>query len=1256
LGIQYFGQVGYEPGTGNTTVPTQVDGLDGVIALAGGNGNSFALLDDGTVWAWGDNQFGQLGTGQYWLDLPYSITPVQVLNLTGVIAIACGGDHILALKADGTVWTWGNNQHGQLGIGTYGYYTENIPVQVHGINGEGFLTDITTIAAGYHHNLAIDFDGNFYSWGSNASGELGDGTKILRATPVHVNGINDVVSIDAGWGHSLAITEDGTAWTWGRNDSGQLGDGTNVSKLSPVQVMDVDGNGVLTDVTAIASGHFHNLAVLTSGAVVAWGRNGSGQLGDGTTTHRNVPVDVKGLNGVGWLTDVDTLAAGHSHSLAIKNDGRLYTWGSNSRGQLGNGRTWSSSTPVHLNGLSNVSLIAAGWQHSLAVGIGNTPTGTDVAVHFSENEAVTHDITLTFDDVTMPGATVLLPTTFGPTAPSGYTFGSPPAFYYTATSAIFSDNVTICIHHPGVSESDKLFQSETTLTYYGTSFSPIIVDGEWIDITTLVDVDSGMICGLAASLGGFAIGSEKIITDGPYSWGLNASGQLGDGTTNLQNSPMMVNGLDELIAVAAGGSHSLALKADGTVWAWGDNTHGQLGDGTNTTSYLPVQVSNLTDVTAIAAGQTHSLALKNDGTVWSWGSNLYKQLASGDANDRNSPVQVIVEGYWNDYLSNVISIATGQYHNLALSSDGKVWVWGWNDHAQLGDGSTTTRITPIENNVLVSIVAIAAGQNHSLAVKEDGTLWAWGDNEFGQLGNGTTDLGYWPTQVLNIDNVIAVDGGLGHTLALKSDATLWAWGMADFSQLGGDTFDLQKTPLQVSGLNNIMAISSGYAHNLAISNDGTVWAWGDNTHGQLGIGTGGSGQYSNAPVQVNDLFDVVAISGGNAHSLAIVDIPPTDNTPTGDTIIVQPVDESTSTTPVTLTFDEITAPGTTTLTITSDGPTAPNGFSIGDPPVYYHLETTAEFSGSVTICIQHPGLTEADRLFHYEGDAWVDVTTTVDLVEGTICGVVTSFSPFVVATPLDQEGPQITSVFADPNPAPIATMITLSATIDDSQTGGSDIAWAEYSLDNGATWHSMDGTFDSPTTDVSVEIEAFSEPQVVEILIRAADALGNEGNPASVLLAVYDPSAGFVTGGGWIWSPEGAYAPQPELTGQATFGFVSRYKKGQSTPDGNTQFQFHAGDLTFRSTDYEWLVIAGSRAQFKGSGMVNGEGNYGFMLTAIDGDLTQSQDFDSFRIKIWDKASGTIIYDNQMGMSDSDDSATELGGGSIVIHDGTKKK
>jgi len=135
-----------------------------------------------------------------------------------------------------------------------------------------------------------------------------------------------------------------------------------------------------------------------------------------------------------------------------------------------------------------------------------------------------------------------------------------------------------------------------------------------------------------------------------------------------------------------------------------------------------------------------------------------------------------------------------------------------------------------------------------------------------------------------------------------------------------------------------------------------------------------------------------------------------------------------------------------------------------------------------------------------------------------------------------------------------------------------------------------------------------------------------------------------VTGGGWINSPAGAYTQSPSLAGKATFGFVSKYKKGQSTPDGDTEFQFQAAGFNFKSTSYEWLVIAGSKAQFKGSGTINGSGDYFFMLTAVDGSP------DTFRMKVWDKVTLNVIYDNQILSSDSVDPTTTLGGGSIQIH------
>jgi len=159
---------------------------------------------------------------------------------------------------------------------------------------------------------------------------------------------------------------------------------------------------------------------------------------------------------------------------------------------------------------------------------------------------------------------------------------------------------------------------------------------------------------------------------------------------------------------------------------------------------------------------------------------------------------------------------------------------------------------------------------------------------------------------------------------------------------------------------------------------------------------------------------------------------------------------------------------------------------------------------------------------------------------------------------------------------------------------------------------------------------------------------------SALTIAASDPTGGFVTGGGWIDSQPGASTQYPDATGKASFGFVSKYKKGADTPTGSTQFQFKAGDLNFHSDSYEWLVIAGARAQFKGTGTINGEGEYGFILTAINGEINGGGGIDKFWIKIWEIGTETIIYDNQMEADDTADPTTALGGGSIVIH--TKSK
>ncbi len=209
-----------------------------------------------------------------------------------------------------------------------------------------------------------------------------------------------------------------------------------------------------------------------------------------------------------------------------------------------------------------------------------------------------------------------------------------------------------------------------------------------------------------------------------------------------------------------------------------------------------------------------------------------------------------------------------------------------------------------------------------------------------------------------------------------------------------------------------------------------------------------------------------------------------------------------------------------------------------------------------------------------------------------------------------------------------------------------------------ATWmfdaHTQAGTVNEMTGAVGASY-TFTTPGVYKVKLTVDDGCGGSGMATTVggfdaMVVVYDPNGGFVTGGGWINSPADAYPANPSLTGKANFGFVSKYQPGATIPTGQTEFQFKIAGLNFQSASYDWLVVAGARAQYKGSGTINGGGNYGFILTAIDGQISGGGGADKFRIKIWDKGTGDIVYDNQIGADDGANPNTALGGGSIVIH------
>ena len=373
--------------TTTTTTTTTITIPIKSIPIAGGGYHTIALDTTGKVWTWGYNTYGQLGIGTP-IDpnmSSYRGAPVlvsQETGLTSATAIAAGGWHTLAIRSgDGTVWAWGDNSFGQLGTGTID--PSSVPLQV------TEFSNVAAIAAGAYHTIALKNDGTLWAWGNNHYGQLGDGTTTDRYTPVQVRNKNltpftGVVAISAGGYHNIALKSDGSLWTWGANSDGQLGTGTTVESHTPFHVTqevvgqppNLEVRPFTEEVIALAAGGYvdyerFTVAVKIDSTVWAWGYGLSGQLGNAYDQYRYLPCQVVNED-FSPFTGAAAVAAGGSHAVALKNDGTVWTWGSNYGGQLGNGTASFRNTPTPASVADNTTIIAAGLSHTIVMKSGGT--------------------------------------------------------------------------------------------------------------------------------------------------------------------------------------------------------------------------------------------------------------------------------------------------------------------------------------------------------------------------------------------------------------------------------------------------------------------------------------------------------------------------------------------------------------------------------------------------------------------------------------------------------------------------------------------------------------------------------------------------------------------------------------------------------------------------------------------------------------------------------------------------------------------
>ena len=729
-------------------------------------------------------------------------TAVKASSQIAQPMLDAGNSHNVVLKSDGTVWTWGQNKKGQLGDGTLS--SSKVPVKAKG------LSDVVMAAAGSEHTVALKKDGTVWCWGSNFLGQLGDGSRDNKNVPVKVKGIEGVKAVAAGGKHTVALKKDGTVWCWGDGQVGQLGNGMAGSDKCSTKPVKVEG---LSDITAIDAGcdffFNHTVALRKDGTVWTWGWNEYGALGDGTTTKRTKPVQVKGIK------DVKAIAAGFYHTVAVKTDGTVWAWGYNAVGQLGTGGTTNKLAPQQVYDntvfpITGVVSVAAGAGHTVAL----KSDGTMLAWGHNRFGQVGDGTTV---QKNCPAAVKGISGVTGVSAGEAYTL------------ALRKDGTVWCW---GWNEKGELGAAAA-----GNSEDVVIPQ-------KINGVNSAGECFAGSCFSEPGAGFTVLKKDGTvWSWGKE----------NM--SPEQLPDMKDTTFISSD-LHTLVLKTDGTVWAWGEYGDGQLGDGSMQEDTGPnqldsgfikkrrIKVSGLTGVTSISVGSFHSVALKKDGTVWTWGENGDGQLGDGTTADRSKPVKVAG-------LRDVTAVAAEGRHTMALTKEGTVWTWGWNKYYQLGDGTNINRTKPVKVSGLKDVKAISSGEGHSLALKKDGTIWAWGGNFDGQAGDGTDhNKKSSPVKVKGLSGVKAVVACPNNNFALISDGTLWAWGDNECGQLGDGTKEDRDTPVKVKGLTGVISFDGTYNSSIAVKNDGSVWCWGNNKYGQMGHGTA---LQIETPVQFPDL-------------------------------------------------------------------------------------------------------------------------------------------------------------------------------------------------------------------------------------------------------------------------------------------------------------------------------------------------------------------------------------------------------------------
>jgi alpha-tubulin suppressor-like RCC1 family protein len=753
------------------------------------------------------------------LNPPAAVAVVQGREVVRLVTFGFG--HCV-LFDDETAACWGSNDQGNLGTGSF--VARSLPTPIVDSGGQNTLSGITGFSggAGYEHKCALLRGGGISCWGYNLNGQLGRGAvdpdrSAVPSSPLDSSSqpFADVSQAVTGVGYTCVLRTNGEVWCWGYNGYGNLGDGTTTNRLTPVRVQGLSGT-----ITQLTSGRYHVCVLLSDATARCWGCNINGQLGNNATVNgQTSPVTVLTDSSGAPLGGISALVAGGMGTCALLSDRTIRCWGSNTYGELGNGTTSASATPlpVAVTGITDaVSLSVSPNSLACAVHADATASCWGLNIHGRLGNNTTTNSSIPVKVLSSPGVPL------------------------QGIAEIAPGNFSNCAR---LTERRKVYCWGQS-AYGRLGFGYPVVAARAAPVRDSSDTPIGQV----TAVGGYSQSGCAVVAGEVKCWGINATGMLGLDTTATALSfyPLRITGTSGATQVSAGNGSACAVIA-GAAKCWGDNSFNQLGDGTTTASVVPVQVSGLTSgVLATAKSSYTSCALLDTGALKCWGLGSSGENGDGtNTSVRSTPVQV-------SGLTSGVTAVAGNYLTFCAAHSGAAKCWGYNGYGQLGDGTTTNRNSPVQVQGLTSgVTSVAVGLSFSCAVA-NGAAYCWGSNALGYLGDGAP-LYYaelkstTPVAVSGLSSgVTAVAASYYNACALLSSGQVRCWGMGNSGQLGNGEAANSSTPVTVidesgAALSGVTQIAAFGWTSCALLSDQTVKCWGSH-YANLG---------NNRPLTVN---------------------------------------------------------------------------------------------------------------------------------------------------------------------------------------------------------------------------------------------------------------------------------------------------------------------------------------------------------------------------------------------------------------------